>query len=97
MSGCSQYECDLFFQDDSWQETELSTGGAIFEIRIWIRLVLSAFDIPSAFAPIPEPSAFFLLIGGSSLVFAEKRRRYQKMLEFKFLLVLWGRSFILEG
>jgi hypothetical protein len=76
-SGLGAISSLIFFRDNEGG-TEYSINGAVYEIRIW-DTALSAGDIPTAFAPIPEPAVSTLLIGGSLVACAiYVRRRSRK-------------------
>jgi hypothetical protein len=61
-----------FFLDDGG--SEFTAGGSVAEIRVW-NTALSSGDIPTAFAAIPEPATYALLLGAAGLALAAWRRR----------------------
>lgn len=65
-----------FFLDDSG--SEFSPSGAVSEIRIW-NTALSSNEIPTAFAAVPETSAFSILVGSGAFIFGLLRVRWRRI------------------
>lgn len=66
-----------FFQNDADPSAfrgEFSPSGAVSHIKVWDH-VLSSSDVPSAFAPIPEPNSLIFVAAGMAALIARRRRQ----------------------